>query len=168
MPTRDIAREAGVSQAVLFQRFPSKKELFFAAMAPASPDIPAILGATSTPAQAYLEGVAVRMLAYFEAVLPTVLQLVAHPEFGAEAMNRLHEQLLAGTLGRALSERLSEMKKAGLIGGVDPESAARLLVASMHSVVVFHAMGGHTAGESRPRVARRLIAVIWTGLAPVR
>jgi AcrR family transcriptional regulator len=42
--TRDVARAAGVSQAVLYQRFGSKEELFFRAMAPEPLDIAALLG----------------------------------------------------------------------------------------------------------------------------
>ena len=43
--TRDVAQEAGVSQAVLYQRFKTKEELFFAAMTPAVIDPQAIVGA---------------------------------------------------------------------------------------------------------------------------
>ena len=41
--TRDIARRAGVSESVLFQRFTSKAELFFAAMVPPAVDVEAVL-----------------------------------------------------------------------------------------------------------------------------
>ena len=42
--TRSIARAAGVSEGILYQRFGNKEELFFAAMAPSAPDIDALLG----------------------------------------------------------------------------------------------------------------------------
>ena len=43
--TREIARRAEVSEAILFQRFRTKPELFFAAMVPPAPDVEAILAA---------------------------------------------------------------------------------------------------------------------------
>ena len=44
VPGREIARLAGISEAVLYQRFASKDALFFAAMAPTAPDVREILG----------------------------------------------------------------------------------------------------------------------------
>ncbi len=41
--TRKIAEEIGISSSVLFQRFKSKEELFFAAMTPRLPTCPPFL-----------------------------------------------------------------------------------------------------------------------------
>lgn len=50
--TRAIARRAGVSEGVLFQRYATKQELFFAAMAlPTSIWAPCSAGAGATPAR---------------------------------------------------------------------------------------------------------------------
>src|SRR6516162_1159464 len=42
--TREIAQAAGISEAILYQRFGSKNELFFAAMHPRGPDLEQLLG----------------------------------------------------------------------------------------------------------------------------
>src|ERR1019366_7859921 len=42
--TRQVAESAGISEGVLYQRFVSKDELFFAAMAPSAPDLEEVLG----------------------------------------------------------------------------------------------------------------------------
>jgi AcrR family transcriptional regulator len=164
--TREVARAAGVSQAVLYQRFPSKSDLFFAAMAPTPPDVESILGATSEPVDKYLEGVALRVLRYFEQALPTVVQLMAHPEFDAKAMGRLHERILAERLVRGIEGRLVEFKNRGLVGEVDTGNTARTLVAALHSFVVFHVMSGASLSKQAAQIATRIIEVLWKGAAP--
>ena len=164
--TREVARAAGVSQAVLYQRFPSKTELFFAAMAPTPPDVESILGTASEPVDKYLEGVALRILKYFEQALPTVVQLMAHPEFDAKAMGRLHERILAERLVQGLAARLNEFKNRGLVGDVDAANTAQTLVAALHSFVVFHVMSGASLSKQAARIAPRIIKVFWKGVAP--
>jgi hypothetical protein len=59
--SRDIARRAGISEAVVYQRHPTKAHLFFAAMVP--------------PASA---------------VVPIPMQLVTHPAFDGETFAQRH------------------------------------------------------------------------------
>jgi AcrR family transcriptional regulator len=40
--SRDIARRAGISEAVISQRYPTKAHLFFAAMAPPASNVAAL------------------------------------------------------------------------------------------------------------------------------
>lgn len=166
--TREVARAAGVSQAVLYQRFPTKTDLFFAAMAPAEPDVDAILGAPAEPIDKYLEGVAARMLKYFEQALPTVVQLMAHPEFDAKVMGRLHEKILAGQLVEGLAIRLRQLRVDGLVGDIDPQGAAQTLVAALHSFVVFHVMSGASLRNQAGRIAPKIVEVLWKGIQPRR
>jgi AcrR family transcriptional regulator len=164
--TREVAREAGVSQAVLYQRFPSKTDLFFAAMTPTPPDVDAILGEATMPVDGYLEAVALRVLKYFESALPTVVQLMAHPEFDAKAMGRLHEGILAERLVSGLASRLSVLKTAGRVGDVDPKNFAHTLIAALHSFVVFHVMSGTSLSRQASQIASRVVDVLWKGAAP--
>src|SRR5262245_41614026 len=81
--TREIAEAAGISEAVLYQRFGSKAELFFAAMRPTEPDVEELLGSRdpSGDARAYLRAVVVRMGKHFAGVIPLALHVMTHPSF---------------------------------------------------------------------------------------
>src|SRR5262245_42690384 len=75
--TREIAQVAGISEAVLYQRFGSKDDLFFAAMVPQAPDVEQLLGPADPPddAHAYLRAVVVRLGEYFAGVIPLAMRV---------------------------------------------------------------------------------------------
>src|SRR4051812_16199700 len=88
--TREIASAAGISEAVLYQRFGSKHDLFFAAMAPTAMDVDAVLGADDPPddAQGYLTDVVLRLADYFSEILPLAVHMMTHPSFDRASLSR--------------------------------------------------------------------------------
>ncbi len=73
--TKEIARRAGVSEGLIFQRFQTKEDLFFAAMIPPSADLSRLL---DHPVQrrrerALLEKVTFSMIEYFRDTPPVLL-----------------------------------------------------------------------------------------------
>src|SRR2546423_12135728 len=74
--TREVAQAAGISEAVLYQRFGSKDALFFAAMHARGPDIAELLGPEDPPddAHEYLRAVIGRLGGYFAGVIPLALR----------------------------------------------------------------------------------------------
>lgn len=164
--TREVARAAGISEGVLYQRFGSKDALFFHAMTPPEPDVDEVLGPASPPPDglAFLRGVVTRMTAHFSKVVPLGLQVMMHPHFTMETVHasaggtqsRLEEGLVA---------RLKTLAARGAIGEVPPAVAARLLVSLAHDWALQGVLSPERAPSYRRDVAP-LIETLWQGLRP--
>ena len=63
--TKEIARRTGVSEGVIFQRFNTKEDLFFAAMIPPPADLNRLFHHPRSKGRALLEKIVLSMLDYF-------------------------------------------------------------------------------------------------------
>jgi AcrR family transcriptional regulator len=161
--TREIAEAAGVSEAVLYQRFGSKNDLFFAAMHARGPDVEELLGPADPPddARAYLRAVVVRLGRYFADVIPLAVRVMTHPSFDlarpARAQNRGPAVLRDG-----LAERLASLARRKRLATTDAAATARILVSLAHD----WALGGVLSPGSprRESVLRDMVDVVWEGL----
>jgi AcrR family transcriptional regulator len=161
--TRDVARAAGISQAVLYQRFGSKDELFF----PEAPDIHALLGPyPPAEARADLQGIAERLLAYMRAFNPTLLKVVAVHGADAERLRTWHAQLPFFPLVGALAERFRRMAADGLIVADEPEASAVTLMSSMHALAFFENLTTPRERARHKASLEAVVAVLWNGFAP--
>ncbi|RQP22657.1 TetR/AcrR family transcriptional regulator [Piscinibacter terrae] len=167
--TKEIARSAGISEAVLFQRFPTKATLFLAAMVPPQVDADAIVqsGAKYSDPQDALCAMCDSMLVYFRSMMPIVLHLLTHPSITMEDIMSHFEKSASASLPRALSKYLTSLQGAGKVHVNDPDSAASLLISSIHSVAIFEMLGAH-GGHFPEAGVRALVAAFWHGLAPRR
>jgi AcrR family transcriptional regulator len=97
--TREIARRAGISEAVIYQRHPTKAHLFFTAMVPVALNVedPLSEPANDLSVVEQLEEIALGMMRYFRAVMPILMQLLTHPEFDLEKFAQRHPD---STFGR--------------------------------------------------------------------
>jgi AcrR family transcriptional regulator len=162
--TRAIAEAAGISEAVLYQRFGSKNELFFAAMHARGPDIEELLGPPDPggDAHTYLRTVVVRMGKYFAGVIPLALHVMTHPSFDPATLARVQPGGPVG-LREGLAERLSSLARRKLIVVPSEAVTARLLVSLAHD----WALGGVLlpAGPAhRERALKEMVDVVWQGL----
>ena len=167
--TREIAKLAKVSEAVLYQRFGSKDALFFAAMAPSEPDLLDLLGPKEPAGDAreWLSMTVERLAGYFEEVLPRGLQVMMHPSFDMATLARTGPALAARGLERELTGRLRAFQERRAISAASPHATARLLVGLAHD----HALHRVVLSRGSPhesRLLEDLIEVIWRGLAPSR
>ena len=164
--TREIADAAGISQAVLYQRFGSKDDLFFAAMAPPPPDLEDLLGdppRSAEDTEAYLADLADRLYRYFETVAPLFVQLATHTAFHADHLADAHQPMMGSGLVGALGTRLGDLAKKGCIRKGDGSAMAQLLISVVHGEALSAALLKTPPDEKRRRETIRLI---WKGLAP--
>lgn len=162
--TRAIAHQAGVSEGILFQRFRTKPELFFAAMVPPAPDIHSILDARkeSEEPSIRLEEIALRVLAYFREITPVLLPLITHPGFSYEGFVERYPDSPLNQLVAGLQAWLGGLERGGTVAPGATDSMAITLVSAMASLAMFERMGVHGGQIDEPLV-REMGRLIWRG-----
>jgi AcrR family transcriptional regulator len=162
--TRAIAEAAGISEAVLYQRFGSKDDLFFAAMHPRGPDIDELLGPRdpADDAHAYLRAVVVRLGKYFAEVIPQALRLMTHPSFNPGSFARVQPSP-AALLQEGLTERLASLARRKRIVTKSAAATARLLVSLAHDWALRRAISAGIPAQG-DRELKEMFEVVWLGL----
>src|ERR1039458_6878174 len=102
--TKEIARRAGVSEGVIYQRFLTKDELFFAAMISPPVDVKKLLRPGRSKGLKLIEKVTLSMVEYSRATLPVLLPLMMHPGFRFEEFAERHPDSPMFVLRRQRSE----------------------------------------------------------------
>jgi AcrR family transcriptional regulator len=162
--TRAIAEAAGISEAILYQRFGSKDDLFFAAMHPSGPDLEQLLGPEdpTEDAHTYLRTVIVRMAEYFADVIPLALHVMTHPAFDPASLARAVPRG-SSILQDGLVKRLTSLARRRRIAPGSEALTARLLVSLAHD----WGLGSAVSRSASPRPTRDLkemVDVLWEGL----
>lgn len=165
--TREIARRAGVSEAVIFQRHATKEDLFFAAMVPPPIDLEALLQHDSKESdpKARLNSVAMSMVEYLRQVVPILLPLMSHPSFDFEEFAKSHPDSSLARLRTVLIEYLIAESQKGNISPDNPLGAGLTLFSSLFGIAVLESLGVH-GGKFDQSLIQNLVNSIWAGLAP--
>ncbi len=167
--TREVAESAGISEAVLYQRFGNKDELFFAAMAPSAPDVEEILGpeAPALSPREFFARTAENLAGYFGEVLPLAVRLITHPSFDHKSLGRVHggqERLRAGLVLRLRSFEAARRLRKGTA-----EPLTQLLISLAHdwalSNVLYPRSAARRGHEDAPSLTD-LVDLVWRGAAP--
>jgi AcrR family transcriptional regulator len=165
--TREIARRAGISEAVIYQRHPTKAHLFFAAMVPPALNVEALLSISGADRSVLkrLEAIALAMLEYFREFVPILLPLITHPSFDFEKFAHKHPDSPFGRMHRGLVEYFEAQRARGAIAGENVEATALTLFAALHCLAILERVGAH-GGRFDDGVIRAMVRGLWTGLAP--
>ncbi len=165
--TKEIARRAGVSEATLFKRYPTKAALFLAAMVPEQMDIEAVIQsfAKETDPRPVLTQIGHKMLAYFRGVIPIVMHLITNPSISMADVNAHFKGKPVVELSEALAAHMRDATSRGLIKADNPMAAAGLFVAAMHSLAAFELMEIH-GGKKMDDLVKPFAEVLWSGIAP--
>jgi AcrR family transcriptional regulator len=139
--TRIIAKEAGLSQATLFQRFGHKERLFLAAIYPDPLDVDEIVGTVADAASGdgveCLTAIAVRLQRRIAETMPQVLQLANNPALGAEVIEAAHRHIGVPKLLKALIERVAELQSLGFLAlDIRPDAAVESILIAAHGVTL--------------------------------
>jgi len=167
--TKEIARRAGISEATLFQRFPTKAALFLAAMVPPEVDVEGIVQAPTkrTDPRGALTEIGRRMLAYFRSLIPTVMHLMTNASISMADVTAHFQGMPEHALAGALATYLRDAEARGKVKVHDPMAAASLLVSAIHSLAVFELMEMH-GGQDMEHAVEPFVKALWNGLDPKR
>ncbi len=165
--TREIARRAGISEAVIYQRHPTKADLFFAAMVPPALNVENLLAAPANDPDVLerLEEIALGMMEYFRELVPILLPLMTHPSFDFEKFVQRHPDSPLNRMRLGLMEYLEGQRELGNIVAENVGPAALTLFAALHSLAIFERLGAH-GGKFDEATIRAMVRSLWTGLAP--
>lgn len=166
--TRAIARDLGISEGVLFQRFESKEGLFFRAMKLPAPQLDRALAKarSARELESGLLDLTLAAFTYLNRSMPVVLLVLAHPGSRTRLRPGTSQaaELLAEAVGiqRVLRQFFQERIDAGKLADQDLAPTITLLVSALLTRAL-HEHVGFTEARGRKKWLRALIARLADG-----
>lgn len=173
--TKEIAREAGCSEALLYKHFVNKEDIFLRVLFERMPGLGALLTeldgdpGRGRSVEECLRAVADRAMDFYQEILPMTGALLAEPGLLA----RFAEGLAA--VGRkgpseaadALAGYLVRERECGRIrADADTRAAAAMLLGACFQRAFFVAFGGPAAVQPADDFAAALSRTVWAALTP--
>jgi len=168
--TQSIADRLSLSQAAIFKRFGTKKDLMIAALTPPTPPVVAVVAAGPSldlPLQIQLRTIARDFVVFFRGMVPCLMVLKTSG-VDLEELLKTFDEPPPVMARRLLSSYFERAMGAGLARPADPLAAASLFVGAFH----MHSFMLHVTGEVMPDEALfafsdAVVDVLWQGIAPL-
>lgn len=179
--TKEIAREAGCSEAALYKHFRNKEEIFIRVLQERAPrfsdameQLPDLAGDERGPA-GHLQEVALAAVRFYRRSFPMAASLFASPELLETHRRKLDELGTAGpqNASQHLAAYLEAEQALGRVSSaIDPHAAATLLIgACFHRAFLdlffdSAAPAGALRPESEEEFAAQTVRALLDGLTP--
>jgi AcrR family transcriptional regulator len=163
--TKDIAKAAGISEAIIYQRFGTKEDFFFAAMKLPKTQLDIIfrIQAGEGKVAENLVDISLQILDYFREAMPVFLTLISHPSFNMPTFLKQHN-IPAMQLREKLIDYLVEESKLNRVSQSNLAITANVLLSHLHNIALYEAIGApKTKVDSN---VADTISLLWDGLAP--
>lgn len=164
--TRNLAKQVGISEAVIFQRFGTKEALFFSAMVPPQAQLKAMFDAQpgQRPVKANLKLISNQIVDYFCEIMPVFLTLISHPSFDMQTFLQKH-RMPAIQIEQELLAYLSAEAALGRIRQDGIDATTKILISHLHHLALSKTIGGQDAVDTQQAIADA-IDLLWQGLEP--
>jgi AcrR family transcriptional regulator len=162
--TRNLAKEMGISEGVIFQRFGSKEELLRAALTPPEIQVTQLVEQASIGkyGREMIENISAAIYRAFRQLFPFYIPLLRQAETVERAVWTSRGSVFQLFVA-ALEEQLKGERHAGRISTESAYTTSYLIVSILHHAAMSEAITGPSAGINEGFV-RDLIGVVWTGL----
>ena len=166
LATGVIAKELGVSQATLFNRFGTKEELFRAALNLPHANWAEGLadGPTQAPIEAQLQDIGLAILTYLDQLMPTIVVLRAS---GIAPRDCAEPDLEPPPIRhhRTLSSWFERAHQRGLLAVPSPETAAQTFMGTLHArAMMRHLWGKPMVPVSDSEYVQQFVGTLLVGL----
>lgn len=172
--TKEIAREAGLSEAALYKHFPGKAALLESVVQERLPELVGTLKqlperAGQSTVAANLEELVAVAVAFYRELVPMAGSLFADPDLLVRHQQMLRERGLGPHLAiGALAAYLEAEQRQGRVDPqVDPHAGAALLLGGCLQRAFFATfVGPYSVDGDDPGFAVRIVADLLRGIAP--
>lgn len=141
--TKEIAKRAGISEAAIFSRYPTKTALFVAALMSAHVDADTLIATEIEDPRDALVETGHRLLRHFRTVIPMGLRLMENSAVTMDELGNHFGNARVETVADRLADFLRQKDADGVMTVKNPLAAAHLLIAAIHSVPLYELMKFH-------------------------
>jgi AcrR family transcriptional regulator len=165
--TQQVAKAAGISEAILYKRFKTKDELFFAALNRPAANLSALSDIDpKLEPRAFLAIFSARTKDHFRQAVPSIISVAAHPRYGKEMMGQVHRHNRAGEIAAVLRLRLESWHQSGRIRTTNIVSFTNAFLHALHSMAMVEVFSGEAAQPTEPKDMESFLDVFWEALRP--